>query len=340
MEISPAESRILKKVIRTWIESEYGNLAKLNYLKQNIDDSTWKLAKRLHSEIGKVVSLDFILETVIETILILYPEYDAEERKRQELEDAERKHKEALEAIEQSKQRELEAIRQREEKDARHRREDILRGDIDRIRVIVRDCVCEVLEEEPKEGIDDEHLLDELSVDEFSVDEFSVLDIYTAVEIRTTIETAIESVVETSFQFPDDLSGCSTINHISKAISFFFMHGRFPNKSKIHDRIVAMSRLACQMETDAKTLKTTLIMLKEKSWSEFSRTLSESPLANNPKSESMLIELFMRYAPPWSTSNSQRDKNIESLISATQALIDNPYYSDDYGYDGIKSVKK
>lgn len=46
MQISPAESRILKKVIRAWIESEYGDLAKLNYLKQNIDDCTWRFAKR------------------------------------------------------------------------------------------------------------------------------------------------------------------------------------------------------------------------------------------------------------------------------------------------------
>jgi hypothetical protein len=111
MEISLAESRILKKVIRTWIESEYGNLEKLNYLKQNIDDFTWAFAKRLHSEIGKSVPLDFILETIVETILILYPEYDAQERKRQEMEEAERKRKADLEAIAQRKQREAEAIR-------------------------------------------------------------------------------------------------------------------------------------------------------------------------------------------------------------------------------------
>jgi hypothetical protein len=73
MEISPAESRILKKVIRSWIESEYDDLAKLNHLTQNIDDCTWKFAKRLNSEIGRAVSLDFIVATITETILILYP---------------------------------------------------------------------------------------------------------------------------------------------------------------------------------------------------------------------------------------------------------------------------
>ncbi len=145
MQISQAESRILKKVIRAWIESEYGDLAKLNYLKQNIDDCAWKFAKRLNSEIGWAASLDFIFTTITETILILYPEYDAKERKRQEAENSERKLREVLKAEEQRKQRELDAIRRRKEEEERCKQEDILSGNINQIREIVRDCVCEFL---------------------------------------------------------------------------------------------------------------------------------------------------------------------------------------------------
>jgi hypothetical protein len=321
MEISPAESRILKKVIRTWIESEYGNLAKLNYLKQNIDDSTWKFAKRLHSEIGKVVSLDFILETVIETILILYPEYDAEERKRQELEDAERKRKEALEAIEQRKQRELEAIRQREEEEERHRREDILRGDIDRIRVIVRDCVCEFLGEEPKEGIDDEILFDYRGHYES----------WELIEINTEIEVALETAIGTKIEFSDDLAVGLTINEISKSFSFYFKYGRYPQKSNLHSYVVEVSQLVCQLKIDAKTFKEALPSMLEGNY-------YGNPLVNRQEVNSVLVGFFMKHAPPW--PGSMRTKSIEKLISATQVLIDNPHYSDDYGYDEIEPTKE
>jgi hypothetical protein len=336
MEVSVAESRILKKVIRTWIESEYGSLEKLNYLKQNIDDFTWAFAKRLHSEIGKSVPLDFILETIVETILILYPEYDAKERKRQETEEAARKLKAELEVIEQRKQKEKEVIRQREEEQKRLRREAILKGDIDQIRVIVRDCICEVLEEEPREGIDDESLFDDLRTDEFSfkIDEFSVYDIYTALEIRAAVETAIESVIEIEFKMPDNLVGYSTINHISKAIGFFFVCGRFPDKSEMHNQIIIASKIIDQLDADARDFKMTLGMLQDGGVSGLSTALSKSPLATNIKANSVFIEFMMRYSPPWS-SQTLNKKNIEKFINATQVLIDNPQYSDDYGYDTL-----
>lgn len=341
MEVSVAESRILKKVIRTWIESEYENLEKLNYLKQNIDDFTWKFAKRLHSEIGKSVSLDFILETIIETILILYPEYDAQERKRQEMEEAEQKRKAELEAIAQRKQREAEAIRQREEEQRRLRREAILNGDIEQIRVIIRDCICEVLEEEYREGIDDEPLFDDLRTDEFSfiMDEVTACEIYTALDIHAAVEAAIQSAIESEFQLPSNLSGYSTINHLTKAISFFFVHGRYPNKSETHARIIIVSRLISQLDASARDCKVTLEMLKEGGVSGLSIALSKSPLANNSKANSVLIEFMMRHSPPWSSQTRNR-ANIEKFISAAQVLIECPHYSDNYGYDTLKAIEE
>jgi hypothetical protein len=328
MQISPAESRILKKVIRAWIESEYSDLAKLNYLKLNIDDCTWKFAKRLNSEIGRAVSLDFIFATITETILILYPEYDARERKRQELEDLERKRREAQKVEEQRKQKELEAIRQREEEDERCKRKDVLRGDINRIREIVRDCVCEILEQEPEEVIDDER---------FWIENYE-REIYGS-EICCAIEAALETVVGKKIELPTNLPDL-TINEIAKVISFYFNHSRYPDVSYVHVYVIEMSKLICQLETDANSLKVTLKMLRGKVGSEFSETLSKSPLANSPKAGSVLVALFMKYAPPWSTSKIQKDKNIENLINATQVLVDNPSYASNYGYDEIKPHKE
>jgi hypothetical protein len=328
MEVSVAESRILKKVIRTWIESEYGNLEKLNHLKQNIDDSTWIFAKRLNSEIGKSVSLDFILETIIETILILYPEYDAQERKRQEIQEAERKRKAELEAIAQRKQREAEAIRQREEEQRRLRREAILNGDIGQIRMIVQDCVCKVLEEEPREGIDDEHVID-LSDEGFIFGYGVGIDV-TTLDILESIELAIKSEIDVKIQLLDDLKSCSTINDISKSISFYLKQGRYPNKSRLHDKIIEIKRLIDRIQVSAETLKQVL-----KTGNTY--IAYTSPLENKQEIGSALAEFLMRHAPPW--SGSRQKKLIENLINATQVLIECPNYSDSYGYDTIESIK-
>jgi len=325
MQISPTESRILKKVIRAWIESKYGDLANLDYLKQNIDDCTWKFAKRLNSEIGRAVSLDFIFATITETILILYPEYDVKERKRQELENLERKRREAQKVEEQRKQKELEAIRRREEEEERCKREDVLGGDINRIRMIVRDCVCEILEIELEEGIDAEHFGNDLGADE--IDEL---------EIPAAIEVALESAVNAKIDFPNELVVGSTINEIAKAYSFYFKHGRYSKKSHLHSYVVAVSQLLCQLEVDAKTFKEALPKLSENySGTGISIALYGSPSTNRQEVNSMLIDFLMKYAPPW--LGSTRQKTIEKLISATQVLIDNPHYSNDYGYDEIKS---
>jgi|GEM_PF-6171376 hypothetical protein len=337
METSPAESRILKKVIRTWIESEYSNLAKLNHLKQNIDDSTWKFAKRLNSELGRAVSLDFILEAIIETILILYPEYDAKERIRQELEDAERKRKDELEAAEQRKRRELEAIRQREEEETRHRREDILGGNVNRIKTIVRDCVCEFFGEEPGEEIDDEMFFNCFYINEFSNE---LNDAHELIEINMEIEAALEAALGTKIEFPDELAVGSTINEIAKAYGFYFKHGRYPKKSDLHGYVVAVSRLICQLEVDAKAFKAALpglsSVLAENHWGDsLSIALYGSSSTNKQEIHSALVAFIIEYAPPW--SGSMRPKTIERLINATQVLVDNPHYSNDYGYDEIAS---
>jgi len=328
MQISLAESRILKKVIRAWIESEYGDLAKLNHLKQNIDDCTWKFAKRLNSEIGRALSLDFIFATITETILTLYPEYDAKERKRQELEDLERKRREEQLVEEQRKGTELEAIRRREEEDERCKREDVLRGDINRIREIVRDCVCEILEQEPEEVIDDES---------FWIGDYE-REIYGA-DICCAIEATLETVVGKKIELPINIPDL-TINEIATAISFYFNHGRYPDMSYIHVYVIEVSKVIYQLETDANSLKVTLKMLRGKTGSEFSETLSKSPLANSPKAGSVLVALFMKYAAPWSTSTIQKDKNIENLINATQVLVDNPNYASNYGYDEVELGKE
>jgi hypothetical protein len=132
---------------------------------------------------------------------------------------------------------------------------------------------------------------------------------------------------------PYELPGL-TINEISKAISFYFKHGRYPKRSHIHSQVVAVSKIVFQLETDARTLKETLKKLKCKTGNEFSKALSESPLADNPSAGSVLIALFMQHAPPWSSKSPQ---NIENLISAAQVLIDTPNYSSDYGYDEMEA---
>ena len=336
MQISQAESRILKKVIRAWIESEYGDLEKLNYLKQNIDDCAWKFAKQLNSEIGRAVSLDFIFTTITETILILYPEYDAKERERQEIEDSERKLREVLKAEEQRKQRESDAIRRREEEEERCKQEDILSGDINRIREIVRDCVCEFLGEEPGEGIDDEVFFNCFYINEFSNE---LNDAHELIELNMEIEAALEVAVKTKIEFPNELLAGSTINEIAKAYSFYFKYRRYPKKSHLHGYVIAINQLICQLKIDAKTFKETLKRMKiGKNWGDgIPISVDRSSLSNKQEANSVLVSFFMRHAPPW--SGSMRTKNIEKLISATQVLIDSPNYSSDYGYDEIASDK-
>jgi hypothetical protein len=136
-----------------------------------------------------------------------------------------------------------------------------------------------------------------------------------------------------------NLSGYSTINHIAKATSFFFVHGRFPNKSDIHCKIIISRELINQLDVDARDFKITLGMLQERGVSGSSTALSKSPLANNSKARSVLIEFMMRHSPPWSSQTRNRE-NIEKFISATQVLIECPHYSDDYGYDALKVIKE
>jgi hypothetical protein len=246
---------------------------------------------------------------------------------------------EILKAEEQRKQKELEARRQCEEEEEHRTRKEILRGDINRIRVIVRDCVCEFLGEEPGEGVDDEIFFNCFYINEFSSE---LNDAHEIMEINMEIEATLEATIKAKIDFPNELAVGSTINEIAKAYSFYFKHGRYPKKSHLHGYVVAVGRLICQLEVDAKAFKSALSRLSSllaDHWGDsLSIALYGSPSTNKQEVHSALVAYIMKYAPPW--SGSMRQKTIESLISATQVLVDHPHYSNDYGYDELELDKE